>query len=531
MRKTLLVCLVVGMIGISTMLFPAPVQAGVGVSPNSLSFGSVTVNTTSSAMAVTVTNNGRLPISILGVSSSLPEFTVSGYSLPFTLGPHAIATFQVTFRPDAATTYSSSIVFNTTSQSGNDRSISVSGTGTNALTASSQTYLLSASTTSLNFGNTLLGTSSSQTALLTNSGTGSVNISQVTITGAGFMVSGVSGALTLAAGQSLTLSVTFTPTVVGSSAGSISVVSSATNSPATISLSGTGVQPAISVIPSSVSFGNVTVGLTNTQTLTVSNTGTAILSVTQASLAGTGFNSSGLTLPLSIAPGASSAFTVGFTPSSAGTYSGSITLVSNTLNSPLLIPLAGTGISPVTQLTTSSSSLSFGSITTGTRATQSVTLTNTGNSSVSISQISEIGAGFSVNAISLPVTLAVGQSISLTVTFAPTTTGSLSGSVTVTSNATNSPTTISLSGSGAAPVSHSVALKWTISSTSVAGFNVYRGSVSGGPYSKANSSLVSTTSYTDTSVTSGKTYYYVATEVDSTGAESVYSNESAAVIP
>jgi hypothetical protein len=510
-----------------------PIQAGVGVKPTALSFGSVAVNTTSPAATVVVTNNGGQAVSILQVSSSLPEFAVISPAVPITIGPHGSASFQVVFQPDAAMTFSGSIVFSTgRPNGGGTQSISVSGTGTTASSGSSTlSYLLSASANSLNFGNTLVGSSASQAIALTNTGTASVNVSQVAITGAGFTVSGFTSAVTLAAGQSFSLNVSFAPATAGSATGSLSFVSTATNSPTTISLGGKGVQPQISVIPTSVSFGNVTVGMTNTQMLTISNPGTANLSVTQASLIGTGFGFSGLTLPLSVPPGGSSAFTVSFTPASASSLTGNLTLVNNALNSPLVVALAGSGVSPVAQLTASPALLSFGSITTGTSATQTVTLANTGNSSVSISQISFNGSGFSATGFAVPVTLAAGQSTSFSVAFAPTTTGNLSGSVTVASNAINSPLAISLSGSGAAPVSHSVNLNWTPSTSSYAGFNVYRGSLSGGPYTLLNSALTSATSFFDTSVASGQTYYYVATEVDSTGAESVYSGEVSATIP
>jgi hypothetical protein len=510
-----------------------PIQAAVGVKPTSLSFGSVTVNTTSSAATVVVSNNGRQTVSILQVSSSLPEFIVISPAMPIMLGPHGSISFQVVFQPDAATTFSGSIVFRSR-MNGGTQSISVTGTGTTASSASStssQSYLLSASASSLNFGNTLVGSSPSQAIALTNTGTASVNLSQVAITGAGFTVSGFTGAVTLAAGQSFSLNVSFAPAKAGSATGSLSLVSNVTNSPTTISLSGNGVQPQISVIPASVSFGNVTVGVTNTQMLTISNPGTANLSVTQASLIGTSFGFSGLTLPLSVPPGGSSAFTVSFTPASASNLSGNLTLVNNTPNSPLVVALAGTGVSPVAKLTATPASLSFGSITAGGSGTQSVTLANTGNSSVSVSQISISGAGFSATGFALPVTLAAGQSTAFSVTFAPTTTGSLSGSVTVTSNATNSPLAISLSGSATAAVSHSVNLDWAPGSSSFAGFNVYRGALSGGPYNKVNSALISATSFIDTSVASGQTYYYVATEVDSTGVESPYSSEVNATIP
>ena len=534
MHKMRLVCLSLGLLVGSSLFLSTPIQAGVGVKPGSLSFGSVTVNTSSSAAIVVVTNNSGQAVSILQVSSSLPEFIIIGPAMPIALDPHASASFQVVFQPDAAKTFTGSIVVNTSRTGGGTQSISVSGTGTTASSASStssQSYLLSASASSLNFSNTLVGSSASQTIVLTNTGTASVNLSQVGITGAGFSVSGFTGAMTLAAGQSFSLTVSFAPATAGRATGSLNVVSSATNSPTTISLSGNGVQPQISVIPASVSFGNVTVGMANTQMLVISNSGTASLSVTQAALTGTGFSFSGLTLPLSIPPGGSSTFTVSFTPASASSFSGYLTLVSNTSNSPLLVTLAGIGASPVTQLTASPSSLSFGSITTGTSGMQSVTLTNTGNSSVSVSQISISGAGFSAAGSALPVTLAAGQSASFSVTFAPTTAGNFSGSVAVSSNATNSPLAISLSGTGAAAVSHSVTLNWIPGSSSYMGFNVYRGAQPGGPYNKVNSALISAESFFDTNVASGQTYYYVATELDSTGTESSYSSEVSAIIP
>ncbi|HET6932014.1 MAG TPA: choice-of-anchor D domain-containing protein, partial [Candidatus Acidoferrum sp.] len=381
------------------------------------------------------------------------------------------------------------------------------------------------------FGNTLVGSSASQTITVTNSGTGSVTLSQVSASGTGFTVTGFSSGVTLAAGQSLPLTASFSPAATGSVTGSISVVSNATNSPATIALTGTGVQPQISVIPSSVSFGSVTVGVTNTQTITIRNPGTATLNITQASLAGTGFTTSGLALPLSVAPGGSASFTAGFAPASASNFSGSLTLISNTPNSPLVVPLSGTGVTSVLQLSASPATLAFGSLATGTTATQSVTISNTGNSSVSISQIAASGAGFTTSSIALPLSLAAGQSTSFSVTFAPASTGSLAGSVSVVSNAANSPLAIALSGTGTLSASYTVSLNWTPSSSTYNGFNVYRGTTSGGPYTRVDTSLVSATSYTDPAVTQGQTYYYVATEVDSSGMESGYSSEVSATIP
>jgi fibronectin type 3 domain-containing protein len=121
--------------------------------------------------------------------------------------------------------------------------------------------------------------------------------------------------------------------------------------------------------------------------------------------------------------------------------------------------------------------------------------------------------------------------VTLNVTFAPAAAGSVTGSVVIVSNASNSLTTIPLSGTGVQVVSHSVQLNWTASTSTVVGYNVYRGGQSGGPYTKSNATAVTLISYTDSVVQSGQTYFYVVTAIDSNNLESVYSNEVSAVIP
>ena len=499
------------------------IQPQISVTPSSVSFGNIAV-AASRTQALTIKNTGTAALNVTQASLVGTGFTSTGLTLPLSVPPGGSTSFTVGFAPPSAANFSGSITL-VSNAPNSSLVIPLSGAGT------ATTLQLSVSPASLSFGNLATGTTSAQSVTISNTGNSSVSISQISASGAGFTTSGITLPLTLAAGQSTSFSVTFAPTSAGSLSGSVTVLSNATNSPATISLSGTGVQPQISVIPSSVTFGNVSVGVTNSQTITIRNPGTATLSVSQATLAGAGFTSSGLALPLSIAPGGSSSFTVGFAPASASNFSGSITFISNTPNSPLVVPLAGTGISTILQLSASPTSLSFGSLTTGTSATQSVTLSNTGNSSVSISQITESGAGFSTTGIALPLSLAAGQSTSFSVAFAPMATGSLTGSITVVSNAANSPLSIALSGTGTAAVSHTVSLNWTPSSSTYSGFNIYRGTTSGGPYNKIDTSMISTPSYTDAAVTAGQTYYYVATEVDSTGLESSYSSEVSAMIP
>lgn len=531
MQKTLLVCLF-ALFFVGSAVFPSAARAGVNATPSSLNFGSVTVGTVSGTGTFQITNPSGRSVSIVSVYSNTPQFVVVSPAMPVSLASRNSLSIQVMFQPNAAGTFSGSVIVTAQNTKGGGSStalVSVSGTAVGAAQALS--YLLSGSASSLSFSNTLIGTSASQGLTLTNSGTGTLTISQATISGTGFTLSGYSGSVSLAAGYSLPLTVSFAPIAAGTVSGSLTVVSNATNSPAVISLSGTGVQPLISVVPSSISFSNVSVGTTNTQTLSIRNTGTANLTISQASLAGSTFSYSSLALPLTLAPGASSNLTVAFTPTSASNFYANLSLANNSPTTPLVVPISGTSVAPVLQLSASPTSLSFGSITTGTTSSQTVTLTNTGNSSVSISSIGITGTGFTPAGFTLPLSLAAGQSTAFSVVFAPTTAGTLSGTATVVSNASNSPTTVALSGTGTTPLSHTVALNWTPSSTSFAGFNVYRGSQSGGPYTKVNTSLIASTSYADTTVTSGSTYYYVATEEDTSGVESAYSSEASAIIP
>ena len=124
-----------------------------------------------------------------------------------------------------------------------------------------------------------------------------------------------------------------------------------------------------------------------------------------------------------------------------------------------------------------------------------------------------------------------GQMATMNATFAPAASGSVTGSVTVASNASNSPTSIALSGTGVQVVSHSATLTWTASTSTVVGYDVYRGTVSGGPYTLLNSSRVAATQYVDSTVSAGQTYYYVVTAVASGAVQSAYSNEVSAAIP
>jgi hypothetical protein len=290
--------------------------------------------------------------------------------------------------------------------------------------------------------------------------------------------------------------------------------------------------PAIQVSSASINFGNVVVGSSLSQVLIITNTGTAALNVSQLTASGSGFGVSGFALPLNLNPGQQTNITVAFAPASAGAASGGISIVSNAPTSPTSVALSGTGIAATLTLNITPTSLSFGNVTTGTTsASQNVTITDSGNANVTISQLTLSGAGYSVAGGSTPVTLTPSQSLTLTVQFAPPVAGIVNGGISIVSNATGSPASVTLSGTGITPVQHSVDLSWTASTSIVAGYNVYRATTSGSGYVKLNSALVGGLLYTDSNVTSGTTYFYVTTAVDSTGLESVNSNEVAAPIP
>jgi hypothetical protein len=175
--------------------------------------------------------------------------------------------------------------------------------------------------------------------------------------------------------------------------------------------------------------------------------------------------------------------------------------------------------------------LNFGNLPLGRSSTLGVTLTNAGNSNVTVSRVSVSGGRYSVSGVSAGLTLAPGQSTTLDAIFTPAAPGNSPGSVTIASNATNSPATISLLGDGLQTGSHSVSLTWIPSPSAVVGYDVYRSEVSGGPYAKLDSSVVAADSYTDTAVQAGLTYYYVVTAVTSAGVQSADSTQTSATIP
>jgi hypothetical protein len=256
------------------------------------------------------------------------------------------------------------------------------------------------------------------------------------------------------------------------------------------------------------------------------------MTISSATVSGTGFKLSGISLPLTLSAGQTSTFTVGFNPAASGSVAGSVTIKSNATNPTYTMALSGTGAAATRTISLGTSSLNFGNEIVGGSSPLQVAVKNTGNSSLTISQINVIGAGFSVTTGITGSTIAAGQTAELNVVFAPKATGSVRGTVSLLSNATNSPNSLAVAGTGVSSTAHSVALNWAASSSSgVTGYYVYRSTVSGSSYTRITSSVVNALKYTDATVSSGKTYYYVVTAVNSGGAESGQSAQVDAAIP
>jgi len=217
-----------------------------------------------------------------------------------------------------------------------------------------------------------------------------------------------------------------------------------------------------------------------------------------------------------------------FTVSAIGCGGGAQTASGSPTPTPVPSPTPASG-SP--SLSATPSSLAFGTQVLNTAMTQIVKITNTGSVAVAITQGTITGPGFTVG-VTTPINLSVGQSVNVPVVFDPGAAGTVSGSLTLVSNGTTL-LSVPLSGTGLAALAHSVDVTWVAStSTPLQGYNVYRSTVSGGPYTKLSPTLSPTTLlFTDTTPLSGKQYFYVVTALNTSGAESSASSEVAVTIP
>ena len=489
--------------------------------PSALSFSTVQVGS-SQTLGASITNSGGSSVSVSSAAVSGTGFTLSGIALPITLSPGQSKNFSVTFKPQSSGAAKGQIAVSSTATNSN---LGIALTGDAVMAGT-----LGASAATVSFGSVPVGSSQSQPETVTNSGGSSVTISQASTTGSGFSVSGLSLPMTLAPGQSASFSLLFAPASGGSKTGTLNIASDASNSSLAVALSGSGQTPGmLSASISTISFGGIAVGNSGSQQETLTNTGGTDVKVSAAAVSGNDFSITGLSLPMTLIPGQSFTFGVSYTPASGGSDSGSIAITSDAANATLTVVLSGSGTVPG-QLGISPSTLDFGTVIVGQNKSMTANLSASG-SNVTVSSASVTTSEYKLSGVSFPFTVTAGQSVPVTVVFTPQASGTAGATLSFASNATNASLNQTLTGSGSPAPQHSVNLNWGQSSSGAVGYNVYRGTVSGGPFSKLNSSMNSTTNFVDNNVQAGSTYFYVTTAVSSTGTESSYSNQVKAVIP
>jgi len=299
--------------------------------------------------------------------------------------------------------------------------------------------------TSLSFGNQAISTvSSAKTVTVKNGQSAAVTISSIAASG-DYSQTNTCGT-SLASGAKCSVSVTFSPSVLSTRTGTLTVTDSGSNSPQTVSLTGTGITQA-ALSPATESFGNQAVGTAGApKTVTVDNDLPTALSI--SAIAVSGDYSQTNTCGISVAAGATCSINITFSPTTTGSRSGTLTVTDSASNSPQTVSLTGSGI---LQATVSPSSFSFGNQAVGTASPiKTVTLSNNLGTALTISTIATSGDYSETNTCGTSV--AAGGTCAISVTFTPTTTGTRTGTLTVTDGASNSPQTVPLTGNGVVPV-------------------------------------------------------------------------------
>jgi len=317
------------------------------------------------------------------------------------------------------------------------------------------TPAFTASPTSLAFGNVNVGsTSASQSLTITNTGGATASsLSRSASDAAEFVASGTCTTVSsLAVNASCTLTVQYQPAAAGADNQTWTLTSGSVN--VTVNFSGTGVNPSapnVGAAPTSLSFGNVTVGQTSpTQTITVSNTGNAAATNMSYPAAPAKFIKSGTCGSATLNAGANCTVVFSYSPTAAASDNATYTITGGGASIP--ISLSGTGTAPsAPSLSAAPTSLAFGSVQVGSSsASQSLTISNTGGAAAtSVSLLNSDLVEFVMSGNTCGSSLGAGASCSLNVTFTPSATGAKNATLTV-SYSGGSSVAVAMSGAGTA---------------------------------------------------------------------------------
>lgn len=413
-------------------------QPGIALNPAGLVFPTQSLGTTSQAQTINLSNGDTaVTISSIAITGDFAETNTCGSSV----AADSSCIITVTFTPTATGVQKGTITL-TDSAPGSPQTINLTGS-TSSVTLSNST---------LAFGNQAIGaTSSPQTVTLTNNGTTALTISSVAVSGQFSESSTDNGDCTKAPLQPTTncvITVVFSPVVAGASIGALTITDNAAGSPQVVLLTGTGLaEPAVALSPTTLSFASQIVNTTSAaQVVTVTNTGTASLTVSNVAVSGPFAETN--TCSAAVAPSALCTVSVTFTPTAGGGALGTLTITDNAASSPQLVSLTGTGAAaPIVSLTPAT--LTFANQDLGTTSSpQLITLKNTGGAALTVSSVTATGDFASTNTCGSSV--GAGASCTISVTFAPTASGSRNGAITITDNAADSPQTVIVAGTGVA---------------------------------------------------------------------------------
>ncbi len=442
-------------------------NTAVTASPASLAFPNQTVNTTSTAQGITITNNGPGVATISGIAitgTNPGDFAQTNNCpiSPATLATNGVCTIAVTFTPLAANARSAAVIVTGSSP----QSIGLSGTGT--LVPSTVTFL----PTAVNFPNQTLGTTSgSQGITVTNSGPSPLTISSIAVTGTnpGDFAQTNNCPLsptTVPVNGFCTINVTFTPAAANARSAAITITDNGAASPQSVGLSGTGtiVPSTVTLAPTSISFPNQIVNTTSTaRAITVTNSGPSPLTISGIAVTGTNPGDFAQTnncpvSPTAIAVNGFCTINVTFTPAAANARSAAITITDNGASSPQSVGLGGTGLPVPSTVTLAPTSIGFPNQTVNTTSgAQAITLTNSGPNPLTISSIAVTGTNpgdfaQTNNCPVSPTTIAVNGFCTINVTFTPTAANARTAAITITDNGAASPQSAGLSGTGTAAI-------------------------------------------------------------------------------
>jgi hypothetical protein len=425
--------------------------------PPSLTFADQIVGSNSPPNTITLYNTGDAKLKISKLTITGPneaDFIIQNTSTcGSTLAYGQNCMINVTFNP-TATGMRTAFVSITDNAPGSPQTANLFGTGV------APSVVLSP--TSLTFAAQQVGTTSpSQTVILNNTGSATLTITALQITGTNksdYNIANNTCGGSVAEGANCAISVAFTPTASGARSASLSITDNAAGSPQTASLTGTGTAPAVTLFPGSLAFGNQDVGTTSAPLMVnVNNTGTAPLTVTGVGISGVNSTDFSQTndCNVQVAPGANCMVVVTFTPTASGTRAASLSITDNAGSGSQTASLTGTGIgsgAPTASLSPNKLTFVSQNVNT-TSAPQTVTLTNNGGSPLTI--VSIVAAGDYAQTNNCGSSLAAGNSCMVQVTFTPSAAGTRSGYVTFSDNdpTNNGLQTVNLSGTGVVPTS------------------------------------------------------------------------------